>query len=173
MNATQLDEATVPYDSCKGTASESVPGEVAGEVSPTMAWTQRCLNPMDVGEVQLQPDQLAVLALKRLEAHLSESGQRSLPLGGYEGFVAHCPPLYVQSHPMQGIRSGSVYAVHCTHFPTSLCPTCCAPLFGSNCHECGPDVPCLRLDPKPIEGGNREPREGDPVQVRASAATRA
>lgn len=41
VNARQLDEATVPYDSCKGTASESVPGEVTGEVSPTMIWTQR------------------------------------------------------------------------------------------------------------------------------------
>ena len=68
-------------------------------------------------EGQQQSDLFAVLALKRLEAHLSDSGQRSLPLGGYEGFVAHCPPLYVQSHPMQGIRSGSVFC--CALFPLS------------------------------------------------------
>ena len=135
---------------------ECIPSSV---ISPTVVWTQQCLNPftdVERSEGQQQSDLFAVLALKRLEAHLSDSGQRSLPLGGYEGFVAHCPPLYVQSHPMQGIRSGSVFAVHCSHFPGSLCPTCCTPLIGSNCHECGPDVPCLRLGPKPIEGESRE-----------------
>ena len=143
ISATQLDEATLSG----GVNGSDTPGVLecipSSVISPTVVWTQQCLNPftdVERSEGQQQSDLFAVLALKRLEAHLSDSGQRSLPLGGYESFVAHCPPLYVQSH----------------HFPGSLCPTCCTPLIGSNCHECGPDVPCLRLDPKPIEGESRE-----------------
>ena len=83
------------------------------EIPATVEWSQ------PVSE-EITMSALVKNAVEHLREHLSAMAKSSLPLGGYEGYVAHCPPLLVQSHPMKGIRSGSVNDVRHADFPSLL-----------------------------------------------------